>query len=282
MKRLIAVLLAVFMVASLCTVFSLAEDENLASKLDGGATGFDNYTADLTDGKTTDKVTYDNNWFAFYYNTDAAGNPNANVNAPDKIGTLVYDLAENCTINKVRVHGALGVRTDGIQAPKSITVSTSVDGQTYTQFAKKDIEASDDKEAIDWTELEGAATVGRYVKVEIEMRGVFAFLDEVEILGTKGGDPSNNPEPEVSETTSSEDTDSEATSSDDTSSEAATSEATSSEVESKTESTDSTAESSNTSTGDEEPANLTWLWIVIAVVVVAAVVVLAVTAKKKK
>lgn len=287
MKRLIAVLLAVFMVASLCTVFSFAEEENLVFGLDDGVTGYQangsSYNADLTDGNATTEVKYDDSWFAFYHNQDANGQAYDYINAPDKVGTVVFDLGEVCTVSKVRVNTFLG-NTSGIVPPASLVASYSVDGETYSEIASKSFSAPESGDTtVSWVELEaGSAVACRYVKLTVNLGGVFAFLNEIEVMGTKGGDPSKNPEPEVSETTSSDDTDSEATSSEETSSDATPSEATSSETESKTESTDSTAESSNAPAGDEEPANLTWLWIVIAVVVVAAVVVLAVTAKKKK
>ncbi len=283
MKRLIAVFLTALMVMALCIVFSSAEDVNLVKGLDGGVKGYEGdnkYTADLTDGKAEEKITFDNNWFGFYCNTDPSGAENPNTNAPGKVGTLVYNLSDNCTINKVRVHVAL-CNTSGIQSPKKITVSISEDGTNYTEFASKSYEIPE-KDATDtaWEEFTGAARVGRYVKVTVELHTVFAFLNEVEVLGVKGGDPSTNPEP-----TSSDDTESSA----DTSSEADESKTESSKPadESKTESKTETSktESSKTesvSSGEGEGTDMTWLWIVIAVVAVAAIVVLVVVSTKKK
>ncbi len=217
MKRLIAVLLTVLMVASVCSVFSFADepaaaDVNLIAGLNGvGVAGnvdgkvvvgykdaTHDYTALLTDGKAAEKLTFDNNWFAFYRNVDANGAELSSTNAPGKLGTLVYDLGETCTINKARVHVAI-CNIYGVQAPKKITVSVSEDNKNYEVFATKSytIPAENATDTA-WDEFTGTARVGRYVKVEVELNGIFAFLNEIEVLGTKGD---TAPEPVAHEIT---------------------------------------------------------------------------------
>ncbi len=192
MKRLIAVLLTVLMVASVCSALSFADepaaaDVNLVKGLNGGVVGYDKYTANLTDGVADETLTYDNKWFSFYRNVDANGVEVPATNAHGKIGTLVYDLGENCTINKARIHVVLGKISSGIQSPRKLTVSVSADGKNYTVFASKSytLPETETSEVV-WEELTGAARVGRYVKVDVELHNTFAFLNEVEVLGTKG------------------------------------------------------------------------------------------------
>lgn len=197
MKRLIAVLLTVLMVASLCTVFSAAEetaeDVNLIAGKENPVTGYDKYNGSLTDGVAGNELTYGKDeWFGLYYNTDANGNPAAGTNSPNKVGTLVYDLGETCTVSKVRIHTAL-CNASGIQSPKSVVVSVSEDGETYKNFSAKTFtvpEANDTTVA--WVEYTGTAIAGRYVKITVELNSVFAFMDEIEVLGHKG-DTTNAP-----------------------------------------------------------------------------------------
>ncbi len=192
MKRLIAVILTVLMVASVCSALSFADepvaaDVNLVKGLDGGVKVYNGYSASLTDGVADEAITYDNKWFSLYRNVkDNKEVPETN--ASGKVGTFVYDLGENCTINKARVHVALCNLSSGVQAPRKITVLVSEDNKNYTMFATKSYDLPA-KEAADvaWEELTGAARVGRYVKVEVELHGTFVFLNEIEVYGTKGG-----------------------------------------------------------------------------------------------
>ncbi len=191
--------------ASMYTEHKLVEDEpapedvNLALGLDGGVKVFHaNYTADLTDGIAAEALTFDNNWFDFYHNVDANGNDVEGTNAPKGVGTLVYDLGGNSTVNKVRVHAALCNKW-GVTAPESITVYVSADGTNYTQFATKSYKTPEDANntTTSWEEFVGTSCEARYVKIEVKLSGVHAFLNEVEILGQKGEEPPVDPDAEL-------------------------------------------------------------------------------------
>lgn len=191
MKRLIAVLLTVLMVASLCTVFSAAEepaeDVNLIAGMENPVKGYRQYTASLTDGVVCDTIKYDEGyWWTFYHHVDENGNELDETTAPGKVGTLVYDLGETCTVSSVRIHAALP-NISGIQPPKKVVISVSDDGETYKNFAAKTftVPAVDDT-TVTWVEYTGTAVAGRYVKITVDLNGVFAFMDEIEVLGHKG------------------------------------------------------------------------------------------------
>ncbi len=140
----------------------------------------DSYSANLTDGVASEKLTYDkgaaSTWFGFYNN---GNNP---TNAPDKFGTVTFDFEKLHTINKVRVHTFFG-NTSGIQSPEYISVEVSSDGVTFNEVGKNSFEATSDS-SIEWTELNFETSVeARYVRVCVKLRNTFAFINEIEIYG---------------------------------------------------------------------------------------------------
>lgn len=144
--------------------------------------GVSHYNAKLTDGKAHDAISYDGEWFAFYYNVDATGA--GNINAPDRVGTVVIDLEQVCSVSKVQVNAFLG-NASGIIAPSSVKVEVSADGSSYTQLGseKKYDKPAENDTTVDWVVISGSAIEGRYVKVTVTMDAYapFAFINEIEV-----------------------------------------------------------------------------------------------------
>ncbi len=202
MKKTLAIVLALVLAVSCsCVIFASAEESvNLAKGIKTNVVGYGDYKGDLTDGSSETEIKTTAKWFAFYYNTkDGKPMEGSNVevvpaqgDTPEKhIGNVVLDLGETCTIDKVSVNLFTGNKW-GIVAPKSVTVAVSDDSKTYTEVQTKTykkVEKTDNKDIdiVSKEDFAGAAAVtARYVRVSIELNGVFAFLDEIEVWGVKG------------------------------------------------------------------------------------------------
>ena len=142
-------------------------------EVSGIGTGYGNYTADLTDGVTTDALSYDNAWFALYYNGD-----NSVANAPDGVGTITVDLGEvKSNVNYIKVH-MVAAETSGIVNFETLHVAISADGSNFTtvgEFTKP--ETTDPT----WVELSIPGADAQYVRIIADLGGVFMFLDEIEV-----------------------------------------------------------------------------------------------------
>ena len=187
MKKTLATLLVVALVASLCGVmFVSAEETNIAlgkTVLNAGDRG--SYNADLTDGNAIDSLTYNaEDWFGFYWNPgmDLAGNEANKTNAIDGIALPTVDLEEVTSIGTVRVNIFDGC-TSGITTPESITLKVSTDNETYTDVAVKSFEwPAEGASATQWVEFVLETPVdARYVQLEMKMRTTFVFINEIEV-----------------------------------------------------------------------------------------------------
>ena len=187
MKKFLAIFLAALLVIPAVLVFSASADEVLVSKgksytVSGTGIGKDKYTAKLTDGTATEKLSYDDKWFGLYYQTspDATG-----INAPDGVGTITIDLGEetaNIATYKAHVVVNLG---SGIGVPKAVEVSVSNDNKNFTNVGKLSAPAAETNIA-EWITLTTEKSVSaRYVrftfKFDLESKAVFVFLDELEV-----------------------------------------------------------------------------------------------------
>ena len=187
MKKTLATLLVVALVASLCGVmFVSAEETNIAlgkEVLNAGKRG--SYYADLTDGVALDSLTYNaEDWFGFYWNPgmDLEGNTAQQTNAIDGIAKPTVDLGATASIDKVRVNLFDG-STSGIVTPESITLKVSTDGETYTDIDVKSFEWPEDgSKNVIWVEFALETAVdARYVQREMKMRTTFVFINEIEV-----------------------------------------------------------------------------------------------------
>ena len=165
------------------------------------------YDANLTDGQTADEVDFglESHWFGLYYKAD--DEENAHSTSPNGIGTITLDLGEvKNNVCKFRVHIGNDIAA-GISSPKSVKVSTSADGTTYTE----PVEFTDIQEAVEgvqgkfWIELTVDPADAQFVKFDFEHgKGVFIFLDEIEVYAgaaeDKPVDPEEPEEPEEPDT----------------------------------------------------------------------------------
>ena len=195
MKKTLATLLVVALVASLCGVmFVSADAANIAlGKEVLNAADRGSYNADLTDGVALDSLTYNaEDWFGFYWNPgmDLAGNEANKTNAIDGIAKPTVDLGATASIDKVRVNIFDG-STSGITTPETIALKVSTDGETYTEVAVKSLEISADNVTL-WVEFALETAVdARYVQLEMKMRTTFVFLNEIEVYeaaASEGGE----------------------------------------------------------------------------------------------
>jgi len=185
MKQLLSVILSAIMLLSLVplSMFVISAEETIGGTnvaLDKPYTGGDvvaatsTYSANLTDGKASEYGAYDSSWFSFWYYEDATS-----TNAPDGIGTIVIDLLEVVDkITDVRVN-VWNCNASGIATAKSITAYISKDDVSYTKLGKLDIPDGDDP---DWATLNVNNASARYVRIVVETRGTFTFLNEIEVI----------------------------------------------------------------------------------------------------
>lgn len=160
-----------------------------------GGSGYEQYTANLTDGQYTDDVeTYDNQWFAFYYQSDFGEDGNT----VNKVGTVTMDLGELHKLESIAVH--LGnISASAVNPPEWIKVYTSADGENY-EYAGEiepcylDSIGMNDNIAY-WTYLNLENLEARYVKLEFKVHLFFVFLNEIQVYGeslAETGDVNNN------------------------------------------------------------------------------------------
>lgn len=141
--------------------------------------GYDKYTASLTDGNAATVLSYDDKWFSFFNNS--ALTPEE-LNTVDGIGYAIIDLTEKTDITGVRAHICNG-GTAGINAPYSATVSVSDDGKEFTDVAE--LEIASDASAIYWTGAELSDVSARYVKFTFKPNGLFVFINELEVYSAE-------------------------------------------------------------------------------------------------
>ncbi len=137
------------------------------------------YYGDLTDGASVNALGSNNNvdWFGFYCNGDNM----ADINAPDKVGTVVIDLGAMYDISSMRTK-TIAMPSWGIAAAGAINFYASADGVEYTLVGSGVVTADEGVGYWSGTECEVTA---QYVKLEIELAGTFAFINEFEVYGVE-------------------------------------------------------------------------------------------------
>ncbi len=204
MKKTLAMVLAVALVASLCCVlFVSAEDTNLAAgksytttaifeEVPGTQNWPDEGGVTLTDGaKAPADASYDDPaWVGF------------NANSPDydksedALGaTALIDLEAAADLSKVvfQVYGGAA----GISVPHTIKIYTSVDGETYELAGSLEQDPTEAPAGINEYEVAVDATA-RYVKVSLGLYG-WGFVSEIEVFGTAASTDAPSEDDESSE-----------------------------------------------------------------------------------
>ena len=135
------------------------------------------YTASLTDGKKATSISYDDNWFTFYNN----GTDQSIINAPGGVGTITFDLGDVYALSAIKVNSIDLEGDSGIYGPTAMNVYLSNDGKTWGEAIPlyfPEIEKGVAFEAVG--AIEQAA---RYVRLEVKCKGIFAFMNEIEVYG---------------------------------------------------------------------------------------------------
>ncbi|MBQ5837247.1 MAG: discoidin domain-containing protein, partial [Clostridia bacterium] len=153
-------------------VVSLNKSYKLSGLMQHGAF---QYTALLTDGKYTNSLTYDNNWFTFVNKDTYTGDQS---NTENGIGYAIIDLGAKTDISGVRAHICNG-GTAGILAPKGAKVFVSDDGVNFKEVAT--LKIAEDPTAIYWTGSDLKNVSARYVKFQFQCNGMFCFMNELEV-----------------------------------------------------------------------------------------------------
>ncbi|MBR4798688.1 MAG: hypothetical protein IK047_00345, partial [Clostridia bacterium] len=196
MKKFLAFMLVALLVIPAVFAFSAsAETTNVALNksytVTGSGYGYENlegqwpssYRANLTDGVAESELTYGTtgNWFGFYYSASAS---ETLINAPEGVGAVTVDLGAATTgLVSVRAHLATP-EINGIGTPKSVTVALSEDNETFADVGT--LQGIAKNEEGYWADLTfDKAYTAQYVRFTFDMnldQGVFAFLNELEVL----------------------------------------------------------------------------------------------------
>ena len=188
MKKILATLLVVAMVASLCGMMLVSADAaNLAAgKEVANATvnvANANYCANLTDGVIADAISTDNGvWFGYLYNKDKPENANT---AENGIAIPTIDLGAVTELSSARIH--IVDKADwGIAAPDSIVAQVSNDGENFTDVTT----VTEFESGVAWVEFDLSGQSAQYVRLAIDLSTTWFFLDEIEIYGaaSEGGE----------------------------------------------------------------------------------------------
>ena len=213
MKKTLATLLVVALVASLCGVmFVSAETTNLAlGKAVANAENVDASIStmwidtNLTDGTVQPDWSLDwvpGEWLGYWWNPDYDARYEV-ANAIDGVAIPTIDLGETCTIDNARVNMFMGNQY-GIVPASLVELQISDDGETFTTVASVELTAPAEEDVtpgVAWVDLVPETSVeARYVRIAMTLKGYWLFVDEIEIYGaasaSEGGDepaaPSSN------------------------------------------------------------------------------------------
>ena len=142
------------------------------------------YNANLTDGTFLNALSLDaDDWFGFCRSEGSNG-----INTSGGVGSVVIDLGDIKGIKGIKVNTFVG-SDSGISAPVRITayVAEKADG-TFVKMG--DLTMGQAYNDVAWASLDKTAN-GRYVKVEVQLKDAFVFIDEIMVLG---GATLENPE----------------------------------------------------------------------------------------
>ena len=144
------------------------------------------YNADLTDGIASDMISYDGEWFAYYYNMNYSNETNAmlGANSENGLATPAIDLGTTCKLDRMRVNMFLG-NESGVVAPYVVYAEVSADGLTYSQVgAMHFASAAVGDTTVGWVEFDLRAGIeARYVRFHMAHRLNWIFINEIEVYG---------------------------------------------------------------------------------------------------
>ena len=162
------------------TVANLGENLalNKSYTVSGSGVGFAPYNADLTDGKQSAAMSYDDNWFAFYHNATADASV---INAPGGVGSVVIDLGKVYSLTGVNA-SLVNKAASSVAQPNAVNVYLSEDGENFTPAGAMPLTDAEQNAYWSFAQIEGDA---RYVKIEFTLSDYFAFVNEIEVYGNE-------------------------------------------------------------------------------------------------
>ncbi len=175
------------------------EKENIALNksytISGCGTTYSPYDAKLTDGVAYTGIAYDDKWFTFYNN----GDDQTKINAPNGVGDITVDLGANYDVTKIMINAIDLNGESGIKQAKSMKAYFSTDGTTWSNPVALKI-PEETQSGVAYLVQSEVTALARYVKIEVELDGVFAFMNEIKMNGTKNNtpitpDPKPDPDP---------------------------------------------------------------------------------------
>ena len=152
------------------------------------------YRANLTDGVMSDGFNWvDNEWFGFYYNSY---NPDMEslINAPGGKGTAQFALNGTYSLNGVAAHIWSGDGASGISDPVVSAYVSANNGKSWKPVSVSFNRAPDSETAY-WAEVDLDGVVATDIKLQFDIKGYFAMVDEIEAYGTAYS--GTNPEDDI-------------------------------------------------------------------------------------
>lgn len=166
--------------------------------LHAGVNGENNsYNADLTDGIASDVISYDGEWFAYYYNLEYSNEVNTMIGANSEYGlaTPAIDLGTVCKLDSMRINMFLG-NDSGVMAPYVVYAEASSDGLTYSQVGAVEFASAPMGDTtVGWVDFDVRAGIeARYVRFHMAHRLNWIFINEIEVYGcAEDGDVDPDP-----------------------------------------------------------------------------------------
>ena len=149
---------------------------NLSYSISGCGTK-SSYYANLTDGLAANNLTDTaaSDWCALYYQENAHA---SEINAPDGIGAITFDLKSIRTLNQIRIH-TIHDESWAIGALSDIKIYISEDGINWSE-SSADIQIPTCGDGVAyWIDITGIWET-RYIKIDCTLSRVFAFINEIE------------------------------------------------------------------------------------------------------
>lgn len=139
------------------------------------------YSGSLTDEICPLELDYNNEWFAYWYNTQNS-NCDAWTNAPGGDAVIVLDLGSKEKINLIRLYMFVG-NASGIAAPSTIKFEYSENGTDYISIGSQFFGlANEDNEGCRWVGFKLPIKVSaRYVRVSMKCAACWTFMNELEV-----------------------------------------------------------------------------------------------------
>ncbi len=141
------------------------------------------YRANLTDGIAANQFNMaDDSWFIY----------SSYKNLENGIGSFTVDLGKTCDITKIRLHLANVGANMGVYAPDKVTAYALIDGE-YVNIGNFALNREDT--VVYWTAIQIDNIQTTSIKIEFDVNGNYAYVNEIEVHGTESEIEVVPPEP---------------------------------------------------------------------------------------